>query len=203
MPESLQNSPARGGTGTTCHHSQFQTGVEVSKDRTAALQAAGPGAIPGDSTIYSTPRSHAHLDQTSCLRGEVEEAETRALEARESECESHRRDHLTLQPNQRPWRPGVTRCPCRKTGKGTAALSVRPREIAGHPGKPNPVSFGAGNTGPELYRKMGDAPSRSGKCSTGSRASQPGESPRKHRRLRVKGRRTVRGDYCHREPCAS
>ena len=74
--------------------------------------------------------------------------------------------------------------------------------VWGQPGKPSSVSF-ADLQSAELCRKMGDAPAVDGKCSSSGRVSHPEESPRKHRRLRMKGSRQVRGNFCRQEPVGS
>ena len=71
--------------------------------------------------------------------------------------------------SQKIWRPGVTRCACRKAGKGTATLSVPPRTARGQPGRPSPVSF-VGSISCGTMLEDGRRSPHDGKCSVRERA---------------------------------
>ena len=77
-------------SNAACH--QFPWGCS-DKSSTAALQAAGRGALPRGST-------------KSFQRGEVEEVETRVSGTRESGCEARRCDHFISIINNQTSRPG-------------------------------------------------------------------------------------------------
>lgn len=113
---------AWGGTRAACQFSN--DGPGVSKDSTAALQAAGPGALPGWSTIFPF----------QIQRGEVEAVETGALGASESRCDSCYRDQFpkpSIRSQAGKSRPGAHNPGDPEHYRGLPPISLEERRRSG------------------------------------------------------------------------